>query len=91
VSNPLGREINKVIKKLEAEAIRLEEQGKFVSVVICTQGVPTNEFGESSSSVMKDCLSSLKALSRLPVRIVFVRSHAGHGAKLTNVVSKLMS
>jgi hypothetical protein len=71
VSNPLGREICKVIQKLKAAATWVKEEGKFVSVVICTQGVPTNEFGETSSAVMKECIQSFKALSDLPVKIVF--------------------
>lgn len=69
-NNQLKTEIGRVIKKLESEAPRLEEEDKFVSVVICTHGVPTNEFGESSSAVMKEYISSLKALNDLPVKIV---------------------
>ena len=70
-ANPLGPEILKVVKKLEPEADRMEEEGKFVSVVICTQGAPKNERGESSSHVMKDCIINLKALSNLPVKLTF--------------------
>jgi hypothetical protein len=70
-SNPLGLEVLKVVKKLESEAVRLQEEGKFISVVICTQGVPTDPQGLSNSAVMKDCLKNLKALSNLPVKLVF--------------------
>ena len=70
-SNPLGPEVLKVVKKIESEAARMEEEGKFVSVVICTQGVPKNERGEGSSHVMKDCIINLKALAKFPVKITF--------------------
>ena len=69
--NPLGPEVLKVAKKLQPEAVRMEEEGKFVSVVICTQGRPKNERGESSPQVMKDCIINLKALAKFPVKITF--------------------
>lgn len=46
-------------------------KGKFVSVVVCTQGVPTDENGLNSSEVMEEYIRSLFALSDLPVKIVF--------------------
>jgi hypothetical protein len=70
-ANPLAYEIGKVRKKLEPQAARLKEDGMFVSVIICTHGVPMNEAGESSSASMKEFMKSLKALAELPVRIVF--------------------
>ena len=48
-SNPLGPEVLRVVKKLEPVAALMKNDGKFVSVVICTQGVPRNELGESGS------------------------------------------
>jgi hypothetical protein len=60
-----------MIRKLESEAPRLREEGKFVSVVISTQGVPTDLEAESTSEIMSEYIQSLKALSELPARITF--------------------
>jgi hypothetical protein len=71
ISNPQGREIGTVIQKLKSAATGLEENGKFVSVVISTQGIPSDTFTESNSAVMEEYIQSLRALSALPVKIVF--------------------
>lgn len=42
-----------------------------MSVVVCTQGVPTDENGVNSPEVMRECIASLFALTDLPVKIVF--------------------
>jgi hypothetical protein len=56
---------------IKPEATCLKKEGKFVSVIICTQGVPTDKEVDSGSAVMIECLQSLTALSNLPVKIVF--------------------
>ena len=60
---------------------------KVVTVVLCTQGRQTDEHGNEGSAVMKDCVDSLKALSKLPVKIV-VRLCA-HDEKAEEFVSKI--
>ena len=69
-ANPLSEQIRKIIARLEPEASRLKSQKKYVSVVICTQGVVTDEYGQNSPEVMKECIASLFELSDLPVKIV---------------------
>ena len=69
--NPLSVEIRKVANRLQPVASHLEGNNKFVSVVISTQGVPTNEKGEKGSLVLKEYLKSLVELASLPVKLVF--------------------
>ena len=69
--NPLTRQIRKIEDYLSKEATRLEERDEFVGVIVCTQGVPTDENGNKGSGVVKDFVKSLVSLSRLPVKIYF--------------------
>ena len=72
ISNPLGFEGHRVVKKIKAATTRLEEEGKFITVVISTQGVPTNITGDdSSTAIMKECIKNWKELTELPVKLVF--------------------
>ena len=69
--NPLGRQFRKIERYLSREAARLEECDQYVGVVICTQGVPTDECGNRGEDVMKAFVKNLISLSKLPVKIVF--------------------
>jgi hypothetical protein len=70
--NPIASEVRKVASRLDHVAAHLEERNKFVSVIICTQGVPTDEQGMRGAAVLKDYLGSLVGLAAtLPVKIVF--------------------
>ena len=69
--NPLSAEIRKVANRLHPVASHLEGNNKFISVVISTQGVPTNENGEKGPLVLKEYLKSLVELASLPVKLVF--------------------
>ena len=70
-TNPLAKQINRIEKYLSKEASRLEECEEFVGVIICTQGVPTDEKGHKGADVIKDFVKSLVSLSKLPVKITF--------------------
>ena len=59
-SNPLGPEVLRVVKKLEPVAALMKNDGKFVSVVICTQGVPRNELGESGSDQLEGIVEAAR-------------------------------
>lgn len=69
--NPLAHEVRNIASRLDNVASHLEEKDKFVSVIICTQGVPSNEDGEKGPAVLTDYLKSLIGLASLPVKIVF--------------------
>lgn len=69
--NPLVNQVRKIEKFLAPEASRISARGKFVSVVICTSGEPTDEDGKKGKEVRKELRKSLLSLSKLPVKIVF--------------------
>lgn len=68
--NHLTRQLRKIEKRVREEAPRLIAANKVVTVVLCTQGRQTDENGNEGPAVLKDCVDSLKALSKLPVKIV---------------------
>ncbi|KAK1733946.1 hypothetical protein QTG54_015473 [Skeletonema marinoi] len=67
---PLARQLRKIEKRVREEAPRLMSANKVVTVILCTQGRQTDEYGNEGSAVMKDLVDSLEALSKLPVKIV---------------------
>lgn len=70
--NPLASEVRQIASRLDTVASRLEEKQKFVSVIVCTQGVPTDTDGKKGANVLKEYLQSLVGLAAtLPVKIVF--------------------
>lgn len=60
--NPLARQVRKVEKYLRGEAETLRKNDEFVSVVICTHGIPTDERGNTGKLVTKDFIDSLGEL-----------------------------
>jgi len=67
---PLTYQLQELIKKITKVAHSLVSNGETVTVVICTQGVPTDEEGETSRDVQRSFWSAMKKLSKLPVKIV---------------------
>jgi len=85
--NHLARQLRKIEKRVREEESRLIAANKVVTVVLCTQGRQTDEYGKEGSAVMKDCVDSLMALSKLPVKIV-VRLCA-HDEKATEFINMI--
>ncbi|KAL7516970.1 hypothetical protein ACHAWX_001936 [Stephanocyclus meneghinianus] len=75
--NPLARQIREIKRSISRQAEKLKQKDQFVSVIICTHGVPTDEKGDSGKAVIKDYVESLISLAQLPVRIV-VRLFTDH-------------
>ena len=67
---PLTDQLQELIKKITNVAHSLVSNGETVTVVICTQGVPTDDEGETSRDVQRSFWSAMKKLSKLPVKIV---------------------
>ena len=67
---PLTAQVHKMIDIISPMASALNAHDQKVTVVICTQGLPLDEHGTSPRSVQQDFLSELKALSKLPVKII---------------------
>jgi len=52
---PLTDQLHELVKKISNVAHSLVSNGETVTVVICTQGVPTDEEGETSRDVQRSC------------------------------------
>ena len=69
--NPLIKHIRKLTKYFAKDADKLREKNEFVSIIICTHGIPTDESGKCGELVLKEFQESLQELSHMPVRITF--------------------
>ena len=68
--NPLADQIRSVHRGISKEASRLSSQGKHITFVMCTQGVPTDANGRTGPDVLQEFERELLTLSKLPVKIV---------------------
>jgi hypothetical protein len=67
---PLTQHLKEIRVQLVAVEGSLRAKGQEAVVVLATDGLPSNAYGESSESVLRDFLIALKALQSLPVWIV---------------------
>jgi hypothetical protein len=67
---PLSAQVHKIGKIISDMAPALYASDHKVTVVICTQGVPTDEHGASSKHVQHEFWHELKELSKLPVKLI---------------------
>ena len=67
---PLTDQLHELVKKISNVVYSLVSNGETVTVVICTQGVPTDDEGETSRDIQRSFWSAMKKLSKLPVKIV---------------------
>jgi hypothetical protein len=67
---PLIEHIREIHATITAMKSSLESEGKRVVVVLATDGLPTNSFGESNSFIKDQFVQSLRALEGLPVWLV---------------------
>ena len=68
--NPLAKQIRKLTRHFSKDADILRKKNEFISVMICTHGIPTDEHGKCNQRVLKEFKDSLEELSYLPVRIM---------------------
>jgi hypothetical protein len=73
---PLTDQLHELVQKISNVAPSLVSNGETVTVVICTQGVPTDDEGETSRDIQRSFWSAIKKLSKLPVKI-FIRLCTG--------------
>ncbi|KAL7522496.1 hypothetical protein ACHAWX_007197 [Stephanocyclus meneghinianus] len=69
--NPLACHITNIAAFISAEAQRLYSLNKHVTLVIFTQGLPTDQNGSVGPTVTHEFQQSLVSLFSLPVKIVF--------------------
>eukprot|EP00804_Cyclotella_cryptica_P021350 CCRYP_001600-RA/>CCRYP_001600-RA protein AED:0.03 eAED:0.03 QI:100/1/1/1/1/1/2/193/510 len=69
--NPLACHIRNIASFISAEAPRLYSLNKHVTLIICTQGLPTDQHGTVGPYVIHEFQQALLSLCSLPVKIVF--------------------
>ena len=69
-TNHLTRQLRKIERRIGEDAPRLLAENKVVSIIICTEGRPTDQYGNKGSAVMKEFVDCMVGLSKLPVKIV---------------------
>ncbi|KAL3816439.1 hypothetical protein ACHAXA_000089 [Cyclostephanos tholiformis] len=67
---PLSAQIHKITKIISEMAPALNAHDQKVTVVICTQGLPTNEHGISTRTIQHEFWNELIELSKVPVRTI---------------------
>lgn len=67
---PLTDHIKEIYAIIESLRSSLETQGKRVVVVLATDGLPTNELGQTNNFIKDEFLQSLRSLEGLPVWLV---------------------
>lgn len=67
---PLAVCVRSLAKGLAKEAPSLVARDHHVTLVICTQGLPTDGEGRTSSAIVRDFVNELSSLEKLPVKIV---------------------
>ncbi|KAL3816436.1 hypothetical protein ACHAXA_000086 [Cyclostephanos tholiformis] len=67
---PLSTQVHKITKIISELAPALNAHDQKVTVVICTQGFPMDEHGSSTRTIQQEFWSELKALSKLPVKLI---------------------
>ncbi|KAL7527561.1 hypothetical protein ACHAXR_002014, partial [Thalassiosira sp. AJA248-18] len=66
----LTKRISYISKSVAKVASDLSARDKNITVVICTQGMPTNSKGQSGTTIRQEFREEVWALSKLPVKII---------------------
>ncbi|KAL7545163.1 hypothetical protein ACHAWF_008518 [Thalassiosira exigua] len=67
---PLAARVHSLGKLIAKQAPDLEASGGHITIVLCTQGFPTDGQGKSSSAVRKELRHELGRLRTLPVKVI---------------------
>ena len=69
-ATPLTRHILEIQRYVKKIAPKLKKDGKRVSIVLTTDGLPTNECGSHDNSVLVQFIEALRLMVGLPVWVV---------------------
>lgn len=67
---PLTRHLQDIYRHISARQEWMRQKGQEAVVVLATDGLPSNPYGESSEAVLREFLLALKSIQSLPVWIV---------------------
>ena len=69
-ATPLSSHLQEIRLRIEAMKDILETQGQSVVIVLATDGMPTDAYGDSTEEAQQEFITSIKAMQCLPVWIV---------------------
>jgi len=69
-STPLTKHIHDIYNEVCANRAYLESTGKYISIVLATDGLPTDIHGEETAAEQANLIASLKQFENLPVWIM---------------------
>jgi len=69
-ATPLTYHLQEIRLRVEAMEEALKECGQSVAIILATDGLPTNTYGDATEQVQLEFIDNLKALQALPVWIV---------------------
>ena len=67
---PLATKLHSIAKGINKQADNLQARDKRVTLIICSQGLPTDENGQTSSKLRKEFQYELAYLGKLPVKVI---------------------
>ena len=67
---PLADRVHSLAKGIHKEASHLEACGRTVTLVLCTQGLPTDSKGQTGSTVRREFQQELYEVGKLPVKVI---------------------
>lgn len=67
---PLSSKLHSLVKGITKEAPNLQARDRRVTLVLCTQGLPTDSSGSTSSKLRREFQYELAAFGKLPVKVI---------------------
>ena len=68
---PMSFHIQKLKRAIDKLSPRLVSEGKHTTIVICTQGIPTDVEGNTGKHVLKEYKETLASFGKMPVKVIF--------------------
>lgn len=68
---PMSYHIQKLKRAIDKLSPRLVSEGKHTTIVICTQGIPTDVEGNTGKHVLKEYKETLASFGKMPVKVIF--------------------
>ena len=66
----MATKLHSIAKGINKQADNLQARDKRVTLIICSQGLPTDENGNTSSKLRKEFQYELAYLGKLPVKVI---------------------
>ena len=68
---PMSYHIQKLKRAIDKLSPHLVSEGKHTTIVICTQGIPTDVEGNTGKHVLKEYKETIASFGKMPVKVIF--------------------